>query len=323
MQSVARFFGIVAICLLATGACADTAEAIGASSESPKMLLRIHETGSLADIDPDALKAISELVSDALVKAGYDVTDAATLDGNQEIRTSGKPMTNEVLGEFSHALEVVVDPVQKKQTPVGLSLSLGDPDPRSLDFQKATVAPIRCTRIRLKGFREQGTLVQDRQAPGRADPSLQWGEAEQRTYARHIFSVCRSLLADLDMPRTLANAEGSTTEPRVRVETTYVEEQPTSPAAPAFNGPAASCATVPRKTRRAKPAEQATKMGAAETSRMQRESPAAHSAQPEREPEKKRGIFSALKTQRSDRRKQITIFNPGDTLILEFGNNRR
>lgn len=50
-------------------------------SARQKMLLRLHETGALRDIEPRALKTIAGLVANALIKAGYDVQDAGALNG--------------------------------------------------------------------------------------------------------------------------------------------------------------------------------------------------------------------------------------------------
>lgn len=47
-------------------------------------------------------------------------------------------------GTYSHVLTATLGPVTHDSTPVGLSFSLGNVDPRAQDFQKADVLPISC-----------------------------------------------------------------------------------------------------------------------------------------------------------------------------------
>ncbi len=296
-------------CFLVPHAFAESADSGHPAPQ--KMLLSIQETGALRDIDPRALKAIGGLVADALIKAGYEVQDAGALNGiREELRhaQSGKMTDNGRLAGFSHLLEVRTAAAQQKQSPVGFSLSIGDSDPRSPQFQKAVVTPIRCTLVQLNAFREQGNLIQDKQVP-RSASSERWSDAQERAYARNIFSVCHSLLAELEFPRHLARSEDSEAL-GVRIETTYVDEGPkgvsSAPVARAREEAAQS--GLPSHTARS-------------AERLAASPEKAAAAQPKSEREE--GILSAVKVERSNTRKQITIFNQGDTLILELGNNRR
>ena len=46
--------------------------------------------------------------------------------------------------DYSHVLEIDIEPVKHGSTPVGFSFSAGNSDPRALDFQKSDVIPVTC-----------------------------------------------------------------------------------------------------------------------------------------------------------------------------------
>ncbi|MGH8605942.1 MAG: hypothetical protein ACREX9_00500 [Gammaproteobacteria bacterium] len=301
-------------CLLISRTYAESPDSRDGHSARQKMLLRLHETGALRDIEPRALKTIAGLVANALINAGYEVQDAGVLNGEMRNLQRDTMTDNAALAGFSHLLEVSIEAARQQQSPVGFSLSIGDSDPRSPEFQKAMVTPIHCTLVQLDARREQGSLIQDKQIP-RSTSSERWSDAKERAYARNILSVCHSLLAELEIPRNLAHSEESEAGLGVRIETTYVDEEPkgvggarTAPVAKAgleAGEEAAESELAPSATRSIK---------------RQTASPA---ATPEPKSEQEAGILSAVKVERSSKRKQITIFNQGDTLILEIGNNRR
>lgn len=275
------------------------AESADSGSRTPqKMLLSIQETGALQDIDPRRLKTIAGLVTDALIKAGYEVQDTEAVNGMKQVLRDlqrDNISDNRGLAGFSHLLEVSIETEQKKQSPVGFSLNIGDSDPRSPESQKVLVTPIHCTLMQLNAFREEGRLVQDRQV----SRSEGWSDVQERAYARNIYSVCRALLAEIEFP--LAHSKDLEAEPGVRVETTYADDRPkAAAAAPVVK--AKDDAAKSELASTAPPVEQPTATPAK-----------APAAQPP----------SAVKIDRSSKRKQIIIYNPGDTLILEIGNNRR
>jgi len=304
------FFTFAMGCFLIPHAFAESADS--GYTAPQKMLLSIDETGALRDIEPPALKAIAGLVADALIKAGYQVQDAGALNGiKEELREAqrNKLTDSAALAGFPHLLRVSIEAAQKKQSPAGFSLMIGDSDPRSPEFQKALVTPIHCTLVQLRAFREQGSLIQDKQVP-RSASSGRWSDVQERAYARNILSVCRSLLAELEFPRDLAHSEESEAGLGVRIETTYVDEGPQG----VRGAPVARAGDEPTKSR----------FTPAPAHPVKRPTPApAKTATAQPKSAQAGGILSAVKVERSIKRKQITIFNQGDTLILELGNNRR
>jgi hypothetical protein len=244
-------------------------------------------------------------VADALLKAGYEVQDVETLAGiNGQLHAArrGRTRADRSLAGLSHLL-VSVEPVQRKQSPVGFSLSIGDSDPRSPEFQKTMVTPIRCALVKLSGFREQGSLVQDKQVP-RSASSQRGNDASERAYATNIVSVCHALLAELRFPRSLTYSRESHGEPGVRIESIYIDERP--------NG--VSAAPVTR-------ARDETAPSGPTPSTVGAKRPVASAAPAARASSEAVGTPSAVRIER--KRMQITILNQGDTLILELANNRR
>lgn len=303
-------------CLLISRTYAESPASRDGHSARQKMLLRLHETGALRDIEPRALKTIAGLVANALIKSGYEVRDAGVLNGEMRNLQRDTMTDNAALAGFSHLLEVSIEATRQQQSPVGFSLSIGDSDPRSLEFQKAMVTPIHCTLVPLNAFQEQGSLIQDKQVP-RSTSSERWSEAKERAYARNILSVCHSLLAEREIPRNLTHSEESEAGLGVRIETTYVDEEPKGASG-------ARAAPVAKAGLEAGEGAAKSELAPSATRSIKRQAASpAKAATPELKSEQEAGMLSGVKVERSSKRKQITIFNPGDTLILEIGNNRR
>ncbi len=303
-------------CLLISRTYAESPDSRDDHSARQKMLLRLHETGALRDIEPRALKTIAGLVANALVKAGYEIRDAGVLIGEMHNLQRDTMTDNAALAGFSHLLEVSIEAARQQQSPVGFSLRIGDSDPRSPEFQKAMVTPIHCTLVQVKPFREQGSLIQDKQIP-RSTSSERWSDAKERAYARNILSVCHSLLAELKVPPNLALSEGSEAGLGVRIETTYVDEEPKG-----VGGARTAAVASPGLEAGEEAAKSELAPSATRSIKRQAASPA-KAATPELKSAQEAGMLSGVKVERSSKRKQITIFNQGDTLILEIGNNRR
>ncbi len=158
------------------------------------------------NLDEAQTSAMAERISKNLRSWGYPVEP--DLDGNGA----------------THEMEARVGRIENKSTPTGFSFSIGNSDPRALDFQKADVLPVTCTLKSTAHLSETVSLFMDFIAdekikdPGRAksDPAL------RETYENHIGTVCFNLLDKLKVPRKKAASSTSTSTwmPEIRIEVT-------------------------------------------------------------------------------------------------------
>jgi hypothetical protein len=190
----------------------------------------------------------------------------------------------------THSLEGRVGQITHKSTPPGMSFTLGNSDPRALEFQKADVVPITCALANRSHPRDVVTLTGEFAVEFGLDDLI--GRKSARTpmdyYVDRIGTVCLNLLLELkiERPKQAAATPGEPTWiPEVRIE---VRDKPD--AAPHPSAVQAATPVAPALEREA-PSENAIR-----TETTQKE---------------------------SDTRKQVIIHNRGVPVILEFGYERK
>lgn len=173
----------------------------------------------------DTIQAIQfELAADHLQQFGFNLQAsalAARVRGNLTEWEYPLPAA----GPYSHRLQAAVGKIVHGDTPVGLSFSSGNSDPRATDFQKADVLPVTCV------FRSLDTdaIIAEAKSTFSARPLLgEYGETRiADKLVDQIGTACLNLLEDLPRPQTLKRATSSTFKPKwmpdVRVE---VKETP-------------------------------------------------------------------------------------------------
>ncbi|MDD5462044.1 MAG: hypothetical protein PHG00_10515 [Methylococcales bacterium] len=123
---------------------------------------------------------------------------------------------------FSHTLIAEVGPVEISETPPGFSFSVGNSDPRAIDFQKADVLPISCELSSI-AHPEQTTYLHMDFAIGNLFDNLAVHSISADKLADHISTVCFNLLNELDWPAKSQNQLASSLKPswipEVRIET--------------------------------------------------------------------------------------------------------
>jgi len=198
-----RSFWLAAL-LLATAGCAPGLESKGTRPDPAsirKILLRI-----AADIpgapSPSGLHGMAERVSKNLGSWGYPVIAE---DGE-----SG----------YSHIMEARIGEITFKSTPTGLSFTIGNSDPRALNFQKADVLPVDCVLYPAAHPENRASLYMDFVAGEKL--KVKGDPAAMDIYVNHVATVCFNLLDDLKVPRRkpAESAAGGSPAwiPEVRIE---------------------------------------------------------------------------------------------------------
>jgi len=118
----------------------------------------------------------------------------------------------------SHKLTAVVGAPEHGSTPVGFSFTMGNSDPRALDFQKTDVVLITCKLSGINHPEQSAELNM-----GFADSAITQANPDQKALTDHVSTVCFNLLRELnwpvvktaDKPETKANSW----MPEIRIET--------------------------------------------------------------------------------------------------------
>jgi hypothetical protein len=240
------------------------------------------------NLDEEQTAAMAERISMNLSSWGYPVEPG--LDESGETGAT-------------HEMEARVGRIENKSTPTGFSFSIGNSDPRALDFQKADVLPVTCTLKSTARSSETVSLFMDFIAdekiknPNRikSDPAL------LETYENHIGTVCFNLLDKLKVPRKKAASSTSTSTwmPEIRIEVT---EKPAKSESGASTG---ALPVLPVETDRP-------------TNPDARNSEDGQSNPPEEPP-----VTTETNTDTEEGRKRIIIHNRGNPVILDFGFERK
>ncbi|BBL75159.1 hypothetical protein [Methylomagnum ishizawai] len=237
-------------------------------------------------------------------------------------------------GDFSHILEAKIDPVAHKSTPPGFSMSMGDSDPRALEFQKAYVLPVDCVIYPVARPQDRASLYMDFVAK---DTSISDPDST-RTYVDHISTVCFNLLEDLKIKRTQAApaaqkaetpANSDTWFPEVRVEVrnkTVTPAPVAAPAVPAASAPSAPPPTVPVRPVPAPAVPKPTATPSAPVPPMAAPKPApppVQSTAPVPSQPQAPAVTTETATDPGNGKKEMIIHNQGSPIILEFGYERK
>lgn len=118
----------------------------------------------------------------------------------------------------SHQLTALVGKVEYGSTPAGFSFSVGNSDPRALDFQKANVLPITCKLNPIKQPQQSAELNM-----GFADSAITRANPDEKSLIDHVSTVCFNLLRELNWPiaKTADKPEAKANSwiPEIRIET--------------------------------------------------------------------------------------------------------
>lgn len=256
--------------------------------------------------DPASIKKILFRFEPGTLPAAREQDMAERVSKN--LGTWGYPVTAEGRGgDYSHIMEAKIGEVSFKSTPKGFSFTLGNSDPRAMDFQKADVLPVDCVLYPVGRAKDRASLYMD----FIADDKVKGGarnkpdSAAEGVYVNHAATVCFNLLEDLKVRRgkpapavagALGGTDGSSGDawfPEVRIE---VRGKPAAVAVPAVAPASAPVA--------AKPSLEAMPDSAAS-------------------PEEAPPVSTETRTGKEEGRKQMIIHNQGSPIILEFGYERK
>jgi len=297
----------------------------GAPGAIDKMLLIVRDEAGRFGAGEDPLKALTRKVKEDLVRAGYAVSDPWDLGlSAREIRELIEEKNTSVVSAYGHLLAATIYPLRTGSTPAGFSMSFGDSDPRAQDFQRAEIVPISCALVDTRSAREEASLREDKPAPGRDDrwvPREAGAAKGVEALAGDIRAVCNKLLAELGVARKVAKSERpgpADPVPAVRVEITPAEEN--TPETVATPAPAPDIdQDTSSKSENALPQASGVNSAPSEDPAVPAPEPlpATVSAPPKSSP------ATAKPSIGNEGRKRIRILNPGNTVILEFGPDRR
>lgn len=268
--------------------------------------------------DPASIKKILFRFEPDTVPAARQKDMAERVSKN--LGTWGYPVTAEGQGgDYTHIMEAKIGEVSFKSTPKGFSFTVGNSDPRAMDFQKADVLPVDCVLYPVGHAKDKASLYMDFMADDKVKSGSKSkpDSAVEGVYVNHAATVCFNLLEDLKVQRgkpapTVAGAlggtdgsSGDTWFPEVRIE---VREKPAAGAAQpaAVTAPAEVPAVAPVA---AKPSLKATPDSAA---------PPTEEAATEAPP-----VSTETRPGKEEGRKQMIIHNQGSPIILEFGYERK
>ena len=134
----------------------------------------------------------------------------------------GYPIGSKGNEAFSHTLTAEIGSVELSTTPPGFSFSIGNSDPRAIDFQKADVLPISCELASI-AHPEQTTYLHMDFAAGNLFDKQTVHSISADKLVDHISTVCFNLLSELDWPDKPQNQPASSLKPswvpEVRIET--------------------------------------------------------------------------------------------------------
>lgn len=131
------------------------------------------------------------------------------------------PIAPQIKLPTSHTMTILIGTPEHSSTPAGFSFSLGNSDPRALDFQKANVVPITCRLTALNQLEQSAELNM-----GFSDSAVIGSNPNLNDLADHASTVCFNLLKEVNWPvKTKADKIKPNTNswmPEIRIE----QEQP-------------------------------------------------------------------------------------------------
>ncbi|MGZ8217438.1 hypothetical protein [Methylomagnum sp.] len=287
--------GALSLLVLLSGCAGVEPKGVRPDPASIKKVLFRFEPDTLESVPAARQQEMAERVSKNLGAWGYGVT------------ADGKG------GDYSHVMEAKIGAVSFKSTPQGFSFTVGNSDPRALDFQKADVLPVDCVLYPVGRAKDRASLYMDFMADDKVKGGVRNkpDPAVEGVYVNHAATVCFNLLEDLKVQRgkpapivagALGGTDGSSGDtwfPEVRIE---VREKPAASSAQpaAVAAPAVVPGTVPVA---AEPSLKAAPASAA--------------------PSEQATPVSTETRSKEEGRKQMVIHNQGSPIILEFGYERK
>lgn len=213
------------------------------------------------------------------------------------------PIATMASASITHRMTVTIGKPERGSTPAGFSFSMGNSDPRALDFQKADVLPITCKLESVQQIAQSAELNM-----GFADSAVTGANPDIKELTDHVSTVCFNLLKEINWPLPKA-VEGATTTspswmPEIRIET---ETEPAVSTTPS-QGQSGSSAETPT---------QATSGHPETSSESQTQPEAASAANPE---EKLKAVTKEIT---KEGRKVYIIHNQGNPIIFKFGHERK
>ncbi len=148
------------------------------------------------------------------------------------------PIALDSKAAVSHQLTAHISDTEQASTPAGFSFSMGNSDPRALDFQKADVVTISCTLNTVEKSGQSAEL-----SMGFSDGAITGSRPDLNALSDHVSTVCFNLLREVKWPVIDSDKTGSNNHskpnwmPEIRIET-ETESMPatnTPPALPVVN----------------------------------------------------------------------------------------
>ncbi len=230
---------------IATGGCTPSYHSQGTPPQPESVTyirFKVADDGT-AGLNENIIGHIEKNVTHYLSQAGYPLA----LDyphGNEQI---------------SHVLEARIGKIKKQETPTGFSLSIGNSNPRAMDFQKARVLPIRCTLRSRRNPEEKISLFMDFLTKGTITTREGSDERKIDQYSNHIATVCFNLLEHLRVSKRSTDSvvEHDPWLPEIRIEETpssnYDKKPKTRPSASENSNAADSASTKSKTTKKTNP----------------------------------------------------------------------
>jgi len=174
------------------------------------------DTASVKRIEFNIGKMNPTLVSSAIPQQEMVTRVSGNLAG------WGYPVGSKGNEAFSHTLTAEIGSVELSETPPGFSFSVGNSDPRAIDFQKTDVLPISCELASIAHPGQTTYLHMDFAAGILFDKQTVHAISADKL-VDHISTVCFNLLSELDWPAKPQNQPASSLKPswipEVRIET--------------------------------------------------------------------------------------------------------
>jgi hypothetical protein len=161
-------------------------------------------TGILFQVDKDELSSRGRAIDAKAL--------AQTVTRNLD--TWGFPVSADPNAAYSHVMEPRVgEIVHDGNTPTGFSFSMGNSDPRALEFQKADVVTITCSLRGAKARSHENAYLKE---TFMADEVMKGGgKSLFDAYANHIATACFNLLSELKIQRSKPDPAESTSSSSV------------------------------------------------------------------------------------------------------------
>jgi hypothetical protein len=303
-----------------------------AAGKIDRMLLVIDNQGGLRGLvgGERPVEAIAREVQEGLSGAGYPIGTPAELglSGTEITALTAERAPGSAKPDYSHVLEVTVAHVQHGKAPSGFSLTLGDSDPRGQGSRRGEVLPISCALLDGRSLREEAIARSDRAVPeGEEGWRSKASGPDQRVaaLAAEIRATCEPLLAELNVARAGgAPAAATTYGSGIRIEVVPAEEVVKKKAA-VSTAPAPAPAPAPQPASSddtAAPGPAPSPGGQGRERAVAAPAPAQPGPVSEPVAAEPPSVCTEHTTTKTGR-KQIRVYNPGGTVILEFGHDRR